>query len=1163
MKIKVSSILKYSVYALFTLLFVVLSSSYSAIKAEGITEYDDVSYISYKATVIEKTDYDYVNVRDVTIEFNLPSSIDQTKMMVQFVISDVDSYTWDESNDYNDEFNDVGKKSFDIHLPYNENYIHSRMKLLGSDIIYILAIEYVKIDVDPPVVGEIKADGYAFGSWTNKDVTFTIGDATDQTSGIMSQTYRILKDNMTYTDWQSYVNSESEPFSITLTQTGVYAIQTKATDKANNKSESSIVYVKIDKETPSTGLLISSTTQYWNAVDVSVYIRVGGEDDFGRSGFSHYKIESVTMNNTNITTDYASVGEMYDGHELIFSDSGKYVIKIRGYDIATNYHEYVYEFGIDKIAQTISLTQTVTDKAVREAVIEINKGAFDNYSETKYYYLHGEFDVDTFVAENEVEGNSITVPLNGYYTFATIDEVGNIYVATISINNIITKLSVVYDGVLSQVVGDLSTIKFSAVIDVNASKNNIYWFVDGSIRQRGGDTFSYMPPASMGTYKIQARINSDTYLASEEFVITVSTTAATFIEIDCDSSKLVRTYGDESSIEMVAVVDEGASAESANWFINDEHFATGEAIDIAYDKIKNVGEYKVSVFIIGSVTYTDHVIIKVNPLDIVVSPIETTKLYGTEDPTISYTVSKLLYGDMLTGTLTREEGEEVGSYLISLGTLAHPNYNITINTEVYFKITSYDIDVIVTYHGYYNESTGSYKQLDKVIVPVGVNKEYTGEIKTFFGYHEYKDEAITIKVTDDVNTIDYYYTPIEYDVTINHISARDSNVILTSETKKVCIDQEVTVYTKSITGYTINETFVKFVMDGRTILYTIAYNPVDVNITVNHLGYQSKLLETETIQSWYGLTIQIAYKMYPGYSSPSDFYSYTISNEKINVVNMSYIPNRYDITIHHVDENHVKIKDDTTLQMQQFDSTVTLYPTFIDGYIPILEKATYTVASALFNEYTFVYRKAIKPVITLIGDDVVRINIDNVYTYMDQKANVNDYFSTNKQITGVWRGGVPSFNKIGEFYLDYNYINEDGLEADTVTRKIIIYDDVAPIITIGITDETIIVGTQYDYYSGINYSDNYDDAANIKINYETDLNVDLVGTYTIIYTVTDSSGNSATATRTVHVKNAKNAGGSFPIVPVIIGGVVGILGIVGVVMFVITKKKKENEGEKK
>ena len=55
-----------------------------------------------------------------------------------------------------------------------------------------------------------------------------------------------------------------------------------------------------------------------------------------------------------------------------------------------------------------------------------------------------------------------------------------------------------------------------------------------------------------------------------------------------------------------------------------------------------------------------------------------TKVYGTDDPALTYTYDGLINGDSFTGALTREEGSDVGTYAIAQGTLtAGGNYAIT------------------------------------------------------------------------------------------------------------------------------------------------------------------------------------------------------------------------------------------------------------------------------------------------------------------------------------------------------------------------------------------------------------------------------------------------------------------------------------------------------
>src|SRR3569832_1919258 len=57
-----------------------------------------------------------------------------------------------------------------------------------------------------------------------------------------------------------------------------------------------------------------------------------------------------------------------------------------------------------------------------------------------------------------------------------------------------------------------------------------------------------------------------------------------------------------------------------------------------------------------------------------------TKNYGDNDPTLSYQITSgsLASGDTFTGAQTRATGENVGTYAISLGSLAlSANYNLS------------------------------------------------------------------------------------------------------------------------------------------------------------------------------------------------------------------------------------------------------------------------------------------------------------------------------------------------------------------------------------------------------------------------------------------------------------------------------------------------------
>jgi hypothetical protein len=89
------------------------------------------------------------------------------------------------------------------------------------------------------------------------------------------------------------------------------------------------------------------------------------------------------------------------------------------------------------------------------------------------------------------------------------------------------------------------------------------------------------------------------------------------------------------------------------------------------------GDYIVS----GSTTFS------IAPKTLNVTADAKSKGYGDSDPEFTYTATELVEGDVLEGTLSRAEGENVGNYAISQGTLANSNYSITF-TSADLTITS-------------------------------------------------------------------------------------------------------------------------------------------------------------------------------------------------------------------------------------------------------------------------------------------------------------------------------------------------------------------------------------------------------------------------------------------------------------------------------------------
>ncbi|MDZ7708252.1 MAG: MBG domain-containing protein [Trueperaceae bacterium] len=65
----------------------------------------------------------------------------------------------------------------------------------------------------------------------------------------------------------------------------------------------------------------------------------------------------------------------------------------------------------------------------------------------------------------------------------------------------------------------------------------------------------------------------------------------------------------------------------------------------------------------------------------VVPGAEQGKVYGDDDPSLTFTTENLVGEDALDGDMGRDDGEDVGSYAFTLGTLANPNYDLSLVAE--------------------------------------------------------------------------------------------------------------------------------------------------------------------------------------------------------------------------------------------------------------------------------------------------------------------------------------------------------------------------------------------------------------------------------------------------------------------------------------------------
>ena len=152
------------------------------------------------------------------------------------------------------------------------------------------------------------------------------------------------------------------------------------------------------------------------------------------------------------------------------------------------------------------------------------------------------------------------------------------------------------------------------------------------------------------------------------------------------------------------------------------------------------------------------------------------------------------------------------------------------------------------------------------------------------------------------------------------------------------------------------------------------------------------------------------------------------------------------------------------------------------------------------------------PVITLLGSNTIAINQGD--TYIDPGATAYDNVDTN--VTFVEENNVNT-NTPGTYSYIYTATDSAG-NTSTVTRTVIVLDTEPPVITLnGANSVTIDQGEVYTD-QGATATDNVDGGLTNSIIIDTSaLDTSVPGTYTVTYSVTDSAGNTSTATRTVNV----------------------------------------------
>ena len=139
------------------------------------------------------------------------------------------------------------------------------------------------------------------------------------------------------------------------------------------------------------------------------------------------------------------------------------------------------------------------------------------------------------------------------------------------------------------------------------------------------------------------------------------------------------------------------------------------------------------------------------------------------------------------------------------------------------------------------------------------------------------------------------------------------------------------------------------------------------------------------------------------------------------------------------------------------------------------------------------------PVITLVGDTQITVEVGSTYT--DLGATASDNYDGDISADIVIGGESVDTSIVGQYTVTYNVSDDAGNAATEVTRTVNVTDTTIPVITLnGDAQITVEVGTTYTDL-GATASDNYDGDITADISVTNPVDTSVIGSYTcLLYT---------------------------------------------------------------
>lgn len=194
------------------------------------------------------------------------------------------------------------------------------------------------------------------------------------------------------------------------------------------------------------------------------------------------------------------------------------------------------------------------------------------------------------------------------------------------------------------------------------------------------------------------------------------------------------------------------------------------------------------------------------------------------------------------------------------------------------------------------------------------------------------------------------------------------------------------------------------------------------------------------------------------------------------------------------------------------------YYVLVSGQVNADVVGEYSLTYSLYNSNDELVTEVVKevyvvdttaPIVTLIGDQELYVEANS--EFVDPYITFEDNYDTDLQVTVS--GQDVDTSVLSDSFITYTVTDDYGNE--TVIKRIVhIIDSTAPELSLDTSIDTIFRGQEW-IDGGVIATDNLSVSFEIVVEEEIDINT--LGTYEVIYYVSDQSGNQATISRYVTV----------------------------------------------